>query len=55
MDLNVRLKFINQNVEPYEKTINHVDELNEGEKVEFLEIFLRLKKGFHRNKKVFNK
>lgn len=40
----IRIKFVNQDVAPYEKEILNIDELTSKEKEEFLEIYLRLKK-----------
>jgi hypothetical protein len=47
LDVKIRIKFIEQNDEPYLKEIENLDELTVGEKDEFLKIYLRLKKRLH--------
>jgi hypothetical protein len=47
LDVKIRIKFIDQNEEPYLKEIDNLDELTPGEKDEFLKIYLRLKKRLH--------
>ena len=40
----LRVKFVEQNKPQYEKEINHIDDMNDSEKREFLAIFVRIKK-----------
>lgn len=50
----LKVKFVKQGKEPYEKIVTNLDELNSLELSEFLEIFIRLKKKVQYSKRVID-